>query len=446
MTLATDQLRALGMSPRNAAAKSPLYTRCDKALDAMDANATRRWSIWVPGRIEVLGKHTDYGGGRSLLCAVERGFCIRAAPRKDALVRVVDVGLGDRYETSLGANGTPDPGSWESYVTTVVRRLVRDFPGVKRGVDIVLASDLPAAAGLSSSSALVIGTFIALSRANDLRSKAEFRKAVSSREELAAYLGAVESGDMFRQFAADAGVGTLGGSEDHTAILCCEAGKISRFAFTPVRREAAIRLMPQFIFALGVSGVPSDKTGSVLEAYNRASRAVERLVQIWNRATKRWDVTLAEAINSSHDAPGRLRALAEQSGDGQFTAQDLRDRLDHFLVETYEIIPAATEALNRGATSEFGLVVDRSQEVAERLLRNQVPQTITLQRLARECGAVAASAFGGGFGGSVWALIPVAGSREFVTNWESRYREAFPAYAATSTFFLSPPGPHAYQW
>ncbi len=159
----------------------------------MDANPSRRWSIWVPGRIEVLGKHTDYGGGRSLLCAVERGFCIRAAPRKDAMVRVVDVGLGDRFETSLGANGTPA----RARGSTMSPRWCaggRDFPGVKRGVDIVLASDLPAAAGLSSSSALVICTFIALSRANDLRAKPEFRKAVSSREEIAAYLGAVESG------------------------------------------------------------------------------------------------------------------------------------------------------------------------------------------------------------------------------------------------------------
>jgi galactokinase len=440
-----EQLRGLGMSPRNVAAKAPLYARCNAILDSLGAS-DRRWSIWVPGRIEVLGKHTDYAGGRSLLCTVERGFCVRAAPRRDPKVRLVDVGRGHEFETALDADAPLTGGDWGHYVATVARRVARNFPAARRGVDVALASDLPPAAGLSSSSALVIAVFIALSKANELGGLAEFRTALSSREELAGYLGAVESGDIYGKFLGDFGVGTLGGSQDHTAILCCEAGAISRFAFVPVRREAVLRLLPQYTFALGVSGVEADKSGGARDAYNRASSLAHRVLELWNQATRRWDASIGEAVDSANDAPDRLRAVVDATSDKHFPAAELRDRLEHFLCETYEIIPAATDALSRGAIGEFGTVVDRSQQKAEELLRNQVPQTISLQRLARESGAVAASAFGAGYGGTVWAMIPNAGAQDFLAAWETRYLEAHPALGSRAMFFLSPPGPHAYQW
>src|SRR6478672_4577085 len=47
-------------------------------------------ACWVPGRIEVLGKHTDYCGGESILATAERGFCMIATPRDDSAVRIVD--------------------------------------------------------------------------------------------------------------------------------------------------------------------------------------------------------------------------------------------------------------------------------------------------------------------------------------------------------------------
>ena len=445
MNDAIAELRKHGMSPRNASAKGALYARCDQTLDSLRAS-DKRWSLWVPGRIEILGKHTDYAGGRSLLTNVERGFCVRVAARRDARVRIVDVGRGTQFETTLDASAPRPAGEWEPYVATVVRRMARDFPRAKRGADIALASDLPAAAGMSSSSALIVAVFMAISRTNDLAAKGDARNILSSREELADYLGSVENGDVHGQFAGDTGVGTRGGSEDHTAILCCEAGTITRFAFLPVRREAVIRLLPQYTFALGVSGVKAEKTGAAMNDYNRCSRTAERLLQIWNQGTTRFDASLADAVNTSHDAPDRLRSLALAARDPQFTPQQLGDRLEHFLVENYEIIPAATDALNREAVGEFGVVVDRSQQMAESLLGTQVSQTNALQRMARELGAVASSAFGAGFGGSVWAMIPNAGAKEFLGNWEDKYREAFPAYSTRSMFFISPPGPHAHEW
>ena len=100
----------LGLSEAEANAKTRLYDLADKALDKLGADV-QRWSLWVPGRIEVLGKHTDYAGGRSLVCALERGFCVRVAPRSDSLVRACSIDRQQLFQTSLTNPVAGAPGS-----------------------------------------------------------------------------------------------------------------------------------------------------------------------------------------------------------------------------------------------------------------------------------------------------------------------------------------------
>lgn len=75
------------------------------------------------------------------------------------------------------------------------------------------------------------------------------------------------------------------------------------------------------------------------------------------------------------------------------------------------------------------------------MLGNQVPETNALTRIARELGAVAASAFGAGFGGSVWALVRTDQEESFKLEWAERYRSRFPESAKRSTFFSTCAGP-----
>jgi galactokinase len=423
----------------------PLFARANSALDTMRAARTR-WSIWVPGRIEVLGKHTDYAGGRSLVCALERGLCLRVAQRKDAVVRVRSLDRRATFATTLSADATAEAGSWAGYVATIARRVASNFGDLRRGADIAVASNLPADAGMSSSSALVVGIFIALSKTNELRSHPVFRSTISSSEELAAYLGAVENGLPFRTLGAEAGVGTHGGSQDHTAVLCSEAGEILRFAWDPLRRERHLPMPAGHIFALGSSGVHAPKTGRALAQYNRVSLAARRLVELWNRDTDREDRTLGAVLGTVDGSADHLRALARRVRGGPFPRGYLQARLEQFIAETYEIIPAASDALERVALTEFGMAVDHSQRLAEANLGNQVAETVTLQRRARDLGAVAASAFGAGFGGSVWAMVPESEGRRFLRLWSQSYRKAHPRSAKESVFFLSAAGGHAFQF
>ena len=440
----TAELVRLGMSALEAERKAAALVRCDRALAELGASGTR-WSAWVPGRVELFGKHTDYAGGRSLLCAVERGFVVRAAPRRDHVVRAVDTSSGEQCVTSL------DPGAdavtgWPHYVATVARRLARNFPHANRGVDLAFHSDLPVAAGMSSSSALMIAVFISLAKSNDLRSSEEFRREISSREELAAYLGCIENGQSFRSFEGDAGVGTFGGSQDHVAIMSSEAGRIVQYAFSPLRREAAYALPSTHTLAIASSGVVAEKTAGAREAYNRAARMVSHLLAEWNRTMGREDATLADAARLDATAPARLRLLAANSAAAEFDGASLVRRLDQFLLESFELVPAAAAALSTGALPALGPLSDRSQQAAEDSLGNQVPQTIALARSARELGATAASAFGAGFGGSVWALVETGGAEAFAEKWKGKHAAEFPASSQLAEFFVSAAGPGAHQW
>ena len=118
----------------------------------------------------------------------------------------------------------------------------------------------------------------------------------------------------------------------------------------------------------------------------------------------------------------------------------LRDRFSQFVLESTELIPDAGDALSAGDLVRLGQIVDRSHEAAERLLRNQVPETMWLVRDARAREAVAASAFGAGFGGSVWALVPADRAESFRATWAEEYARRFPSPAAASMFFATRAG------
>jgi galactokinase len=415
--------------------------RADEVFRTIDGGTPAR-RLFVPGRIEVLGKHTDYAGGQSLTCAVERGFAVSYSPRRDALVRIFDAQDARRAEFPVSPDLAPPVGQWSNYPMTVARRLARNFSTVTKGADIGFYSNLSRAAGLSTSSALITAVFLVLTEVNRLEHDPRYVSEIGSRWRLAGYLGSIENGKAFLTLPGDQGVGTSGGSQDHTAILLSEAGLLAVYRYHPVARTRQLVLPEDLTFVVASSGIAAAKTGSARERYNRAASLVATLVQQWRDATGRDDATLAEALESSSDAAERLREIAARASDPH-EREALRVRLEHVLVENNEILPAALAALDAHGVDDFGRLVDRSQEAAERLLGNQVPETSALAALARTQGALAASAFGAGFGGSVWALVETSRADAFLNTWRRAYRARFPKAAASSTFFVTRPGPGA---
>jgi len=356
----------------------------------------------IPGRIELVGKHVDYGGGRSLTCATDLAMQVRAVPLREPSVRLRSRSHSDEAVLPLSPAAVAPRGHWVGYAAAVVRRLTRDFPGLSCGVALDIDSTLPQSAGLSSSSALVVATALALIEANQLRETAVWRSALPDVLAEAEYCGAMESGAPFGPFPGDAGVGTRGGAQDHVAICCARAGHVGQFSYLPARNEGYVAWPDTQVLAIAVSGVDATKTTNALAAFNRLSDALR-----------------------GDDPAGEQRR-------GQFQA------------ETREIVPGVFAALGRQDWQRLGQWVDRSQQLAETALGNQIPETIALQRLAREGGDSAASAFGAGFGGAVWAMVGKQQAEEFRQHWREQYLARFPRHAARYRCFLTlPAGPAA---
>ena len=389
----------------------------------------------VPGRVELVGKHVDYAGGRSLTCAVDRALRIDADATKDAVLRV-DAGP-ERGVVAIpfDASAVPTAATWSVYVAAVARRMARDFPHFRRGVEVCISGDLPEGAGLSSSSALIVALGTALADANDADNDDMWRREIPDALARAEYFAAIETGAPYREFAGDEGVGVRGGAQDPIAIVCGEAGAMSEFSYLPARLRRRVVWPTEYVLAIGVSGVHAVKTGNAQQQYNQASEAMRELVRRWNAETGRRDETVAAALESGPDAADRLRRIARSDDSAEY----LLPRLEQFREETETIVPGVGDALRDRDWDTLGRLVDRSFGLATTALRNQVPETGFLVRSARDRGAIAASAFGAGFGGAVWAMVLERSSENFVMDWRADYEVAFPSRASSAQWVVTRP-------
>lgn len=442
---ALARLREHGVGERPAHAWAALVARAQGALDDDGVPASHRRAWVAPGRIEVLGKHVDYAGGRSLVCAVDRGIVVVARTRDDRTVVVRDAVLGEAVTVPLDGEPAGDAPAWRPYVHTVVQRLARNFGEGVRGCDIALASNLPPAAGVSSSAALIVGLGLAVAHASGLPRTARWRKALPDCAALAGYFGAMENGSDFGPLAGERGLGLMNGAQDQASILCSRAGSLGVFAWAPVRHERWVTWPADHVFVVATSGVTAEKTRDALARYNRVSAIARHLAAAWRRATGGDEATLGDIVASAPDAAARLRAIARDAATDDLDATTLVARVDQFVHETTGHVPRAADALDRGDLAAFGAEVASSMRWAECALGNQVPETLALVEEALRCGAVAASAFGAGFGGSVWAMVPQADATPFTERWQRAYASRFPAAAARAVCFATRPGTAAFE-
>ena len=398
----------------------------------------------VPGRVEVLGKHTDYAGGSVLVGAVDRAITARARRVEGSpgsLTATTDG--GDPVTLRAGVAPGLEPGHWGRYLQTVLDRLTLNF-GASAAAHLSISSDLPPASGMSSSSALVCATALALASLNGWDEDPRWIKAMPDRLSLAGYLAAVEGGRAWQDLPGTSGVGTRGGSEDHTGMLCGTRDRLLLAEFDPMRVERTISFPSQWALVVGVSGVLAHKTGAALEDYNRGPSTVQTVLARWNETTGRADASLAGTVRHLvGDATGEQAA-------GDPALKDLlrlcdpgyeRQRIEQFLIESLVLVPEGARLI-AAADHGVGEVLERSQELADRGLCNQVPQTRLMVSLAREAGAIGASSFGAGWGGSVYALVRADEAEGFAAQWLRAYRDREQG-AEQAAVIVTRPGPGA---
>ena len=434
-----DHFERIGMTVDEARSRAALFRELDERGGTV-LNGRPEWYRFSPGRVEIFGKHTDYAGGHSLLAAVPRGIALVARSRGDGVVRIGDIRDGQIVEVDPSAEAPPAYRGLRRYVHVVARRLFLNFPGCTLGAEIAIASDLPRASGLSSSSALVVGVAAALIARACLHERDEWHRHLPTVQHLAWYLGCVENGLDYDGLPSTAGVGTHGGSEDHTAILTCRHGHASLYRFVPVTSLSEVPMPAEWTFVIASSGVQADKAGSVMARYNRAADAARALHALWNQHAGAPARSLAAALASTPDALACFDRWVD-AATGEFPPNDLRKRLRHFVNEDRRA-PLAAQAFATTDRAALGALSRASQLEAESLLGNQIPETIALANLARETGAFAASSFGAGFGGSVWALTATHDAEAFAEEWIRAYQRRLPAVGAVP-WFVARPGPPA---
>lgn len=400
----------------------------------------------VPGRIEILGKHTDYAGGRVLVCAVERAVTVKADfdSCSDGVICAKTTAFDDSIQLTAGESNSLPAGHWGNYVQTVIDRLSKNF-GPLKGAQLEISSDLPPASGMSSSSAVLTAVALALADLNGFSETELWKNNISSRLDLAGFAASIENGKAFKDFQGLKGVGTSGGSLDHTGMLTSEVGLLSYAEFDPMRIIERVPEPEGYSIVVGVSGVLAEKTGTAKDLYNRGPQTLGQILKTWNEQQGRNDESLTsvvrhllgadvfEPLEPSDERLEPLRAVAE---DGY-----PKRRLHQFLEESTVLVPAAVKALKADDIDSFADVVAQSHQLAITHLENQVPATIELVELAKKHGAKTASAFGAGFGGSTWALVKSADAEEFAAAWLAEYKSKFDTEHANT--IITKAGPSA---
>src|SRR2546429_496385 len=289
--------------------------------------------VRAPGRVNLIGEHIDYCGLPVLPMALGRSVRLAFHPRSDRETRLVN--RDPRFAPSAFAVNESIPpapaGDWGNYARAAVGAVARRFPDL-RGVDALVESDLPIAAGLSSSSALVVAMALAIMHAN--------RVTVPSLE-LMDLLG---RGERY--------VGTAGGGMDQAIILGAQAGCASRIDFHPLRlTPTAVPADWQFIVAWSL--VRAEKSGAARQAYNERTRQCDearRLVA--TRLGQRQDTTYPALLKADP-----VEELLQVAGA---TLSDVLSRRFRHVVTEGTRVPQAEAAMAARDFTAFGELLDAS--------------------------------------------------------------------------------------
>ena len=322
----------------------------------------------APGRVNLIGEHTDYNAGLVLPVALAHATYAAARPRADELVRVASAQQDDVWEGTLGQLGPRAVEGWAGYAAGMVwalREAGHDVPGV----DLLVDSRVPVGAGLSSSAALECSVGIALL---DL-------------------LGVELTGpstDQVRQTLVDAAI------RAETEVVGAPTGGMDQ-TVAVLGREGAALLID--FDSHESTPVPLDLAGhTLLVTDTRVSHAHAD----GGYASRRADCEAAAAalgvVSLRAATPDAVEALTDDR---------IRRRARHIVSEIRRVTETVA-ALDRGDWEEVGRLFDDSHRSMRDDFEISCPELDTAVAVAVQAGAVAARMTGGGFGGSSVAVVP----------------------------------------
>lgn len=345
--------------------------------------------VRAPGRVNLIGEHTDYNDGFCLPMAIEREVRIAWRARADQQVRVASLEQTGVVTFTLGSaipKAITASERWADYVKGCAQILIQAGHTLK-GCDLYLTGDVPLGSGLSSSAALEVATIHALSAAAGL--------AIDGTS--IAKLG---------QKAENTYVGTNCGILDQLSSSCAVLGQ----AMLMDCRTLALTPAP---LPMGVSVVIADtgkRRGLVDSAYNERRAQCE---------------AGAKALGVSHLRDVSLHGLwqAVQAGTLDATA---KRRCEHVVAENGRTI-AAFACLKAGDAVALGELMDQSHADLRDKFEVTCAELDGMVAIARALpGCLGSRMTGAGFGGCTVSLVRSEHAATFAAELERRYTSAFP--------------------
>ena len=339
----------------------------------------------APGRVNLIGEHTDYNDGFVLPMAIERETAVAAAPRPDRLVRIHALDYGEDAEFDLDRPGPTRRGLWLDYVEGVARALERR--GVRLGgADLAVSSSVPAGAGLSSSAALEVSSGLALASVSGAQ-VARIELALAGQEAEHTYVGAMVG--IMDQFVASLG------RAGHALFIDCRSLEASLVPLDT--REVAV--------AVCNTGVRHELAAS---EYNTRRAECEHGVELLRAALP--------GIEALRDV-----SVEQFERHERLLPEPVRRRCRHVVTENARTT-AAVGALRRGDLWEFGRLMDRSHRSLRDDYEVSCRELDVLVEIAGNFGGVlGARMTGGGFGGSTVNLVRRDALAEFTATVMSEY-------------------------
>jgi galactokinase len=342
----------------------------------------------APGRVNLIGEHTDYNEGFVLPMAIERRTYVAGAPNRSSLVRVKSLTLGQSFELDLERPGPKRRGVWIDYVEGTARALLdRGFPVV--GCDLLIDSDVPTGAGVSASAALELSVGIALAMLGGTPEPDRVKLALAGQAAEHQYVGTM-CGIMDQYIAAM-------GHEDAALLIDCRTLETQS---VPIRLGHVSVLVCDTRVKHELSSSEYNlRRAECLRASNILAKSLPGV------RTLR-DVSVADFAKFATELPGVVRS-----------------RCRHVVTENARTL-AAVEALTAGDLDTMGKLMSESHiSLRDDYQVSCEELDVAVDIVSAQQGVYGSRMTGGGFGGCTVTLVDSSA----IERVGSAVKEAFAA-------------------
>jgi galactokinase len=324
----------------------------------------------APGRVNLIGEHTDYNDGFVLPMAIDRRTVVAAASRPDRMVFVRSKNIGKAEEFDLDHPGPKQRGSWLDYIEGTAQAL--EDRGLRlNGADLLIDSDVPSGAGLSSSAALEMSVALALSSLADDNRLTRVELALAGQAAEHAYVGTMCG--IMDQFIASLG------QADHALLIDCRS----------LEPQAVPLALPGAVVLICDTRVKHELASS---EYNKRRAECQQGVRLLKELLPDIRALRDVSVSQLEEHQSRL-------------PQPIRKRCRHVVTENARTV-AAARALSKNDLPEFGRLMALSHRSLREDYEVSCPELdLAVDVAASVAGVYGARMTGGGFGGCTVNLV-----------------------------------------